>query len=200
VDAPHATETHLVVAGVGAARSTPDYAALEVMNAVLGGLFSSRINLNLREAHAYTYGAGSEFVYRKFPGPFWVTGSVDTPNTAPAVIEIFKELRRMRDTRMSPAELSMARDALVRALPDDFETGPSTVMALSRLFVYGLGLDYYVGLPGSLSAVTAESAQAAAQKYLDVDGMLVVAVGDRAAIEPKLRKLELGPIDTWLVQ
>jgi zinc protease len=191
VDSPRAQQTQLIVAGMGAPRNTADYPALEVMNAVLGGLFSSRINLNLREAHGYTYGAGSQFLYRKYPGPFWVSTGVRTDATAPAVTEIFKELTRIRETPIPSDELTMARDAIVRALPDEFETGTRTVNALGGLFVYNLGLDYYTGLARDVAAVTAANAQTAARKYLNTDGMIVVAVGDRKTIEPALRKLQL---------
>ena len=106
----------------------------------------------------------------------------------------------MRDTKMSPSELTMAKDAIVRALPDDFETGSSTVSTLSGLFVYDLGLDYYSRLAADISAVTADSAQAAARKYINPDRLIVVVVGDRARIEPGLRELNLGKLDTWTVR
>ena len=94
---------------LGVDRATPDYPTLEVMNSELGGLFSSRINLNLREEHGYTYGASSFFVYRRSLGYFVVGGGVRTDATAPAVTEILKEIRRMIDTPMKPEELSLAR-------------------------------------------------------------------------------------------
>ncbi len=192
VDTPGSPQTRVRVATIGPPRSTPDYPALTVMNAVLGGLFSSRINLNLREEHGYTYGAGSQFVFRKGPGPFWVSSAVRTDVTAPAVAEILKEIKRMADTPMSAQELAMGKDSIVRGLPADFETGGRTVGSLGSLFVYDLGLDYYSKLPAAINAVTVDSAEAAARKVLDPDRMIVVAVGDRAKIEPALRALKIG--------
>jgi zinc protease len=195
VDAPGAPQTEVVVATIGLARSTPDYPAVVVMNAALGGLASSRINLNLREQHGYSYGGGSEFTFRKFPGPFWVMSAVRTDATAPAITEILKEIRRMGQAPPSAEEMETAREAIARALPADFETTSSTVSALGGLFVYGLGLDYYTALPEAIRAVTADAVQKAAATHLDVGKMIVVAVGDRAKIEPALKGLNLGKLE-----
>jgi zinc protease len=190
-----APQTQLFVAGVGVARSTPDYAAINVLDTILGGLFSSRINLNLREQHGYTYGARSQFLYRKHPGLFWITTGVRTDATAAAVTEILKEVRRMAAEPVTPDEMVMAKDALVRTLPGMFETGSSTAGTLGELFIYGLGTDYYAKYPAAIAAVTPEMVQAAAVKYLRPDDLKVVAVGDRAAIEPALRTLNLGAVE-----
>jgi len=197
VDAPKAQQTQVIVGGLGAPRNTPEYPSLEVMNAVLGGLFTSRINLNLREAHGYTYGASSQFVFRKLPGPFWVSSAVRTDVTGDAVGEILKELSRIRTAPLTAEELTMAKDAIVRALPETFETAASTVNALGDIFVYKLGLDYYTRYAREIAAVTPASAQSAAQRYIDPAGMYVVAVGDRRAIEPGLKKLNIGPVAEW---
>src|SRR5437870_732500 len=121
VDRPGAPQTTLVCFSMGLARSTPDYVPVEVMNTDLGGLFSSRINMNLREAHGYTYGAGSFFRYHRSPGPFIVFSDVRTDVTAPATTEVFNELKRMRDTQMTPAELILSKDSIARSLPGRFE-------------------------------------------------------------------------------
>jgi len=117
VDRPGAQQTMVRLLQLGVGRATPDYAALEVMNSELGGLFSSRINLNLREEHGYTYGASSQFVYRRSQGYFAAGGGIRTDATAPAVTEIFKEIRRMVDTPMTAAELALAKDSQSRSLP-----------------------------------------------------------------------------------
>ncbi len=118
VDRPGAPQTTLVCFSMGLARSTPDYAPVEVMNTDLGGLFSSRINMNLREAHGYTYGAGSFFSYHHSPGPFIVFSDVRTDVTAPATTEVFNEVKRMRDTQMTPAELLLSKDSIARSCCD----------------------------------------------------------------------------------
>jgi zinc protease len=194
-DRPGAPQTQLIVAGVGVARQAPDYPAVTVMNTVLGGLFSSRINLNLREEHGYTYGAFSQVVARKHPGIFWVTTAVRTDATAPAVSEILGEVREIVQAPVTAEELTMAQDALVRTLPSQFETSAGTVSTLSELFVYRLGLDYYARYPETVTAVTAADALAAAKAHLDPAALKVIAVGDRSAIEAPLRRLNLGPIE-----
>jgi zinc protease len=195
VDVGKSQQTQLRVATIGVPRSTPDYASLNVMNNILGGLFSSRINLNLREDHSWTYGANSQFTFRKGAGPFWVGSGVDTPETGPAVGEILKEIRKMADTAVTPGELAMGKDALTRSLPAAFETSSSAVNTLNSLFIYDLGLDYYARFPASVTAITADAVQAAAKKYLVPEKMIVIAVGQQSSIEPGLRKLNLGAIE-----
>src|SRR5260370_14547110 len=106
---------------MGLARSTPDYAPVEVMNTDLGGLFSSRININLREAHGYTYGAGSFFSYHRAAGPFVVYSDVRIDATAPATSEVFNELKRMRETQITLAALILSQDSISRPLLGRFE-------------------------------------------------------------------------------
>jgi zinc protease len=194
-DRPGAPQTQLLVAGTGVARTAPDYPAINVMNTVLGGLFSSRINLNLREEHGYTYGARSQFVFRKHPGIFWVTSGVRTDVTAPAVSEILGEVRQITEAPVTDEELTMAKDALVRTLPSQFETSSGTVNTLSELFIYQLGLDYYARYPDAVRAVTGADALAAAKAHINPAALKVIAVGDRAAIEAPLRRLTLGAIE-----
>jgi len=195
VDRPGAQQTQVRLLQMGVSRATPDYPALEVMNSELGGLFSSRINLNLREEHGYTYGAGSTFVYRRTLGYFATGGGMRTDVTAPAVTEMLKEIHRMIDTEMKPEELSLAKDSQSRSLPGMYETSGGEAGALSELFVYNLSRDYFSLLPERLNAVTAGDAQAAAKKYLHPDQMILVCVGDRAKIEPELMKLDLGQVE-----
>src|SRR6266851_1162487 len=195
VDRPGAPQTRLECFSMGLARSTPDYEAVEVMNADLGGLFSSRINMNLREAHGYTYGASSFFAYHRAPGPFIADGDVRTDVTAPATAEIFNELRRMRDTQMTPAELILSKDSIARSLPGRFERGTEAAASFAELFTFDLPLDYYSTLPDRINAVTTEQAQAMAQKYILPDKMIVLAVGDRAKIEEDMKKLNLGKVE-----
>ena len=195
VDKPGAPQTELRVSTIGAPRSTPDYEAMRVMNEELGGLFSSRINLNLREEHGYTYGAGSQFVFRRTAGPFLVATGVRTDVTAPAVSEILKEIRRMRDTPMTNDELTMAKDSLVRSMPSDFQTSDDVTATTAAIYVYDLGLDYFSKYRSRLTAVTADQAKAAAEKYLVPEKLVVVAVGDRSKIGNALQGLKLGSLE-----
>jgi zinc protease len=195
VDRPGAQQTMVRLLQLGVDRATPDYPALEVMNSELGGLFSSRINLNLREEHGYTYGASSFFVYRRTTGYFVAGGGIRTDATAPAITEILKEIRRMIDTPMKPDELSLAKDSQSRSLPGIFETSSGEAGALSEVFVYNLARDYFSKLPDQLNAVTAEDAEAVAKKHLHPDQLILVCVGDRSKIEPELVKLDLGAVE-----
>jgi zinc protease len=195
VDMPGTPQTQLRVAGIGAARSTPDFRALQVMNNALGGLFSSRINMNLREQHGYSYGASSGFAFRRGAGPFVIAAGVRTDVTAPAVGEIFKEIAGMLEKPMSDEELQKAKDALANSLPGAFETGLNTVASFSNIFIYDLGLDYYTTYARQVHAVTAEQALDVARRYLVPDRLVVIAVGDRSAIEADLVKLNLGTLE-----
>src|SRR6266851_822848 len=195
VDRPGAPQTSLLIGTLGPPRSTPDYPALEVMNAELGGLFSSRIGLNLREEHGYTYGVRSGFAYFHGGGRFSAATEVRTEVTAPAVLEVFNELRRIRNTSMTSEELHLARGSKVSSLPAEFESTQGAVSKFVDLYLYDLGLDYYAKLPARLNVVSADEAQRVAQKYLVPEEMIVVAVGDRAKIEPEMRKLNLGPVE-----
>ena len=195
VDRPGAPQTTLVCYEMGVARSTPDYAPIEVMNTDLGGLFSSRINMNLREAHGYTYGAGSLFMYHRAPGPFFAYAPVRTDATAPATTEMFNELRRMRDTQMTPEEMKLSKDSITRSMPGRFERGTDAAATFAEVFVYDLPLDYFSKLPDSIDAVTPEQAQSIAQKYIHPDKIVVLAIGDRSKIEEDLKKLNLSKIE-----
>jgi zinc protease len=195
VDKPGSPQTVLRVGQVGVARSNPDAVPIEVMNTGLGGLFSSRINMNLREKNGYTYGAFSVFVYRRGAGPFYTGGSVRTDVTAPATREIFSELERIRTSDVTMDELKTAKDAYARSLPGYFETTAQTVASLRDIFVYNLPLDYYRQLPARIDAVTAADIRRVAEKYLTPNSMVIVAVGDRSKIEAELKKLNLGAIE-----
>jgi zinc protease len=192
VDQPGAAQTALRVTGIGVARDTDDFPALQVLNGALGGMFSSRLNDNLRETKGYTYGIFSYFRYDRTPGPFVIDGSVRTDVTGASVREIFREVNGIRNTPLPPAELAAARDAQVLSLPGQFETNADIGASLAEIFVYGLPPDYYARLPGQLSAVTAAQVQAAARKYLEPERLKVVAVGDRKRILPQLQPLGLG--------
>ncbi|KGF80398.1 peptidase M16 [Massilia sp. JS1662] len=192
VDKPGAPQTALRVTTIAATRKTPDYPAMQVMNAALGGLFSSRINLNLREEKGYSYGVFSAFRYDRTPGPFIIAGSVRTDVTGASISEIFREVNDMRARLLPAAELAGARDSLVYSLPGQFETNSGIGASLAETFVFDLPADYWRTLPDRYRGVTAAQVQAAAQKYLKPDQLKVIAVGDRAAILPQLQKLGLG--------
>jgi zinc protease len=195
VDKPGSPQTALVTFGVGLQRTSPDYPAVTVMNTMLGGLFSSRINMNLREEHGYTYGAFSRYRFYRGVGPFIAGAQVRTDVTAPATRELFSELDGIHTRPLSDAELRMAKDFIVRSLPGDFESADGVNSQLQGLWSFGLPLDYYSRLPARIEAVTSAQVQEAATKYVKPENLLVIAVGDKAKIEGGLKELGLAPVE-----
>lgn len=195
VDRPGAPQTLVLIGNLGVSRSTPDYAALEVMNNLLGGLFSSRINNNLREDHGYTYGGFSFFAYRRGTGLFAVGGGIRTDVTAPAVHEVFNELERIRATAPTADELKLAKGAFSQSLAGLFESSSQTANTVGELFTYDFPLDYYEKLPAKIDAVTADEVQRVANKYIHPETSVVIGAGDRAKIEDGLKKLTIGPVE-----
>jgi zinc protease len=197
VDKPGSPQTALLAFGIGIPRSSPDYAATTVMNTMLGGLFSSRINMNLREEHGYTYGAFSFFRFYRGTGPFIAGAQVRSDVTAPAAEQLFKELDGIHTRPLTDAELRLAKDSIIRSLPGDFESAGSVNEQLADLWVFNLPQDYYAKLPAQIDGVTSADAQAAAAKYIHPDNLLVIAVGDKSKIESGLKDLKLGPVEEW---
>lgn len=192
VDRPSATQTSLAFALPGTPRKTPDFEAIVVMNTILGGQFTSRLNLNLREAHAYTYGARSGFDFRDGPGPFTAGGAMVREKTSEAIKEILSELDRIRKTPVTDDELADAKSNLVRQLPSKFETAGETVGTLAALALYGLPLDELSQREARIQKVTKEDVKRVAETYLRVDEMRIVLVGDAAVVKPGLLTLGLG--------
>ena len=195
VDKAGAPSTALIVAQPGPARSTPDYAALQVMNAALGGIFTSRINLNLREDKGYTYGAATGFTFRRGGGPFMARTTVRADVTGPALREIFREIERMAKEPPGADELEKARNANLLTLPAEFESNAATASAFAQIHVYGLEQDYYERLPRLLREVDARQIERVTRLYMTPGKMRVIAVGDRARVEPQLKELGLGPVE-----
>ena len=195
VDKPGSPQTTLIAFGLGVPRNTPDYPAIIEMNSILGGLFSSRVNMNLREKNGFTYGAFSAFSFYRQGGPLFAGAQVRTDVTAPAARELFAELNRIHTDPATPEELKLAKDNALRSLPGDFETVGSESALMSQLFVYGLPNDYFQKLPAAYEAVTPDAVAKAAADYIHPQNLVVVAVGDKAKIQPELEKLNLGPIE-----
>jgi len=194
LDQPEASQTQLRVGCVGAPRMTEDYYALMVLNTVLGGSFSSRLNTNLREQHGYGYGAGSQFDFRLLPGPFVIWSAIESSVTDSALIEVFNELARIREP-VPALELDRAKHYLALSYPANFQTISSTAVQLDEMATYGLEEDYFSHYIDSILAPTAEELQLAAERYLDPGRMVIVLVGDRRVIEEPARALQLGPLE-----
>ncbi len=189
-----AVQTEIRVGHVGVPRLIPDFHAVSVMSAILGGLFNSRLNRKLREEKGYTYGAGAGFDLRRGAGPFAVRAAVNTEVTVPAVLDMLTELDGIRAAPPTTAELHAARDFLVGVFPLRFETPPAVVGAIAGLFIHGLPMDELDRYRPAIEAVTADDVQSVAQRYIKPDELAIVLVGDADAILPALEGAAIGPI------
>jgi zinc protease len=194
VDKADAPQSELRIGHVGVPRAHPDYFPILVMNAVLGGLFNSRINLNLREQHAYTYGASSYFDWRRGAGPFVVSSAVQSDVTADAAREVMLEIERMRTHEIASDELDLAASWLDGVFPIKYETTSAIAQALAAMVVYGLPEDYFDTYRANVRAVTLPDVLRAAEHHLHPDRMQLVVVGDAAAVRAPLEELEFGPL------
>ncbi len=193
VDKPGAAQSSFRIGGIGAARSTKDYFALQVMNTMLGGSFGSRLNQNLREKHGYTYGASSGFSYRRSAGPFTASAEVVTAKTDSALMEFMKELSAIRDA-VPADELARAKRYLQLGLPQGFETTRGIAGQLLPLVTNDIPLDFYNTAVQRIGAVTQADIQRVAREYIDPSRLTLVIVGDKKMIEPGIRALNPGTI------
>ena len=194
VEKPNAPQSELRVGHLGVPRAHPDHLSIVVMNAILGGLFSSRINLNLRERHAFTYGASSGFEWRRGPGPFVVSTAVKTEVTARAVEEILREIDAMRAAPPSADEVSLATEYLAGVFPIRFESTSAVAGALASATTFGLPEDWFTRYRDLVRAVTPAQVHTAAQTHLDPSRLLVLAVGDAPAIEDAMAAQGVGTV------
>ena len=192
---PGAVQTELRIGHVGLPRRVPDFHAVQVMAAILGGLFNSRLQMNLREDKGYTYGVGAGLDMRRGAGPFSVRTAVQTAATVPAISESLAELLRMRETQVTAAELASARDFLVGVFPLRFETPGAVVAALAGLFVNELPDDELARYRREVEAVTIEHVQRAALDHIDPDRLAIVAVGDADAVAAELGSAGFGELE-----
>jgi zinc protease len=199
VDKPGAAQSEIRITCVGARRSTDDYAALLVMNTILGGSFTSRLNQNLREQHGYTYGAASSFAFRLHPGPFTAASGVQTAVTDKALTEFMKELRGILEP-VPEEELNRAKNYIAYGYPSEFQTVADLSGHLQQLAAFGLPDDYFNSFVRRILAVTKDDVKRVARKYLDPDRMAIVVVGDRAQIEKGLAALKLGPLTVSTIE
>ena len=177
VDKPGAPQTALYAFGLGVAQNSPDSQALDVMNYTLGGSFGSRINMNLREVHGYTYGARTGFTQYREGGEFYSGALVRTDVTAPAAKEMMAEIRNFPGKPSTADELDAAKEALVRSLPGRFETTTAIAGAINSIYIYNRPLDYYAKLPEKYQAVSEQEIARVAKEYLHPDQLVIVTAG-----------------------
>jgi zinc protease len=195
VHRPGAVQTEIRIGHPGLARRNPDFHAASVMSAILGGLFNSRLNMNLREDKGYTYGASAGFDMRRGRGPFTARAAVNTEVTIPALDEFRRELDRIRQEPVTEAELRSARDFLVGVFPLRFETPGPVAGSLAGLFVHGLPQDELTRYRDAIEAVTVEDVLRVAQEHIHPDKAAIVLVGDHDTFAAALEAENLGPIE-----
>jgi zinc protease len=191
-----AAQAELRIGHPSVSRTHPDYFPLSLMNAVLGGLFSSRINLNLREAHGWTYGAHSGFDWRRTSSPFSVSTAVATDVTADAVRETLAEIDRIREAPIAADELSLAVSFLDGVFPIRYETTAAVASALANQVIFGLPEDYFDTYRSAVRAVTVDAVLRVAREQLAPDRLQIVVAGDADPLLQSLGTLGLGPVTT----
>jgi len=195
VDKPGASQSFVAAALIGATRSTPDYAALQVLNTVLGGQLVSRLNLNLREDKGFTYGSYSVFSFAAVPGGFTAFAPVQTKVTAAALKELVAELTGVTGGKpITDKELAYAVGTITNGYARRFETAEQIVRELVDTVLYNLPTDTLEAYPKQVAAIPAGAVAAAGKKYIQPDRLAIVIVGDKAVLEKDLVALNLGPV------
>jgi predicted Zn-dependent peptidase len=193
VDKPGAEQASFRIGCIGAARSTADYFPIHVMNTILGGAFTSRLNQNLRERNGYTYGAFSRFDMRMAAGPFTASSEIGAMHADSALREFLHEFNAIHDV-VSLDELTKAKQYLALQLPGTFETNTAIAQRVTAVALYGLPLDYYNQYVDRIDAVTQADVQRVAQTYITPESLTIVIVADRRTVEPSLRALHVAPV------
>ena len=194
VDKPGAPQSEIRIGYPCLPRSTPDFFPVIVMNRILGGQFSSRLNINLRERRGLTYGAQTQFIFNKHEGPFIASAAVESSETGNAIREFLIEMEKMRADGITEEEIEFSRGGLAGSFALSFETASQQAGALQNIALYGLPMDYYSHYIENLHAVTREDISRVARRYLDTSRMTIIVVGDLQAMKGEIEELQLGEI------
>jgi zinc protease len=190
-DRPGAPQSIVRIVAPGTDRFSPDRPGLSMLNAILGGSFTSRLNFNLREKHGFTYGAASSFSFLRQAGSFAARAAVFVESTAPAVREMLSELSGLRERPITADEHAKAHATLLMRVAEGLSSTGGMATTFGELGLYGLPLDEPMRFVAALRRTTADDLRALGERYVDPDAGCIVIVGDRAAIEPGLRDLGL---------
>lgn len=194
VDRPGAVQSELRIGHVGVARHHEDYYALLVLNTIVAGAFTSRLNMTLREKHGFTYGVRSAFVFRRAAGPFVIQTAVASDVTARAIEETLRELNDIRESGVSHDEVRAARDYLKGTLPLEMQTTEHIAARIADLHTFQLPPDYFESYRNRIAAVQSDDVVRAAREHLHLDRIAIIVVGNAAEIEDDLRALGYGDI------
>lgn len=186
VDRPGASQTALHLGHGGLPRNHPDIHAVMVTNVLFGGKFTSRLNLNLRERHGFTYGVNSLFARRRGPGPFSIRAAVATDVAGAAVRETLHEIERLHQSPPDAEELRETQDYMLGVFAYTLQTITDVGNRLESLVVHDLPDDYYDTYPGVLGEVTAEEILDVARRHIRPDRLVIVACGPAEDLRPQL--------------
>jgi zinc protease len=192
IDKPGAAQSEIRIGFPAVARNTPDFFAINLMNRDLGGQFSSRLNLNLREKHGFTYGARSSFSFGKLPGPFVAAAGVVTAKTDSSLQEFKYEIDRMGKEGMTADQLRFVKKGYVGGFAMTFETPAQIAGALQNIILYNLPETYYATYLQNIDKVTLDDVNTVAKKYMNTEHMAFVVVGDLKVVREGSEKLGLG--------
>ncbi len=195
VHRPGSVQSEIRMGHPGIPRRHPDYYAVSVMSMILGGLFGSRLMTNLREDKGYAYGAYAGFDLRRGAGPFSARAAVNTEATVPAIRELLRELDRIREEPVTPAELAAAHNYLVGVFPLRFETPGPVAGSLAGLFIHDLPEDELSRYRPAIEAVTADDVLRVAREHIHPDRCAIVLVGDQDKIRDELASTGIAPVD-----
>lgn len=199
IDKPGSAQSVITIGKIGAPRLTEDHNSIVVMNTILGGSFTSRLNNNLREVHGYTYGAGSRFSFRPIPGSFYATSSVQTEVTDKALTEFFNELNGIRNP-IPGDELNRGKNLVALSYPGNFQTVADIASQLEEMVQYNLPSNYFDEYVNRMLGVSGNSVNSSAVKYIIPEKMIVVVVGDKSKIEESIKSLNLGTIKNLSIE
>lgn len=195
VDRPEAAQTELRIGHVGLPRSHPDFTAVSVMNSLLGGKFTSRLNINLRERRGFTYSVYSSFSRRRGAGPFVVSSAVATEHVGQAIAEIRRELEKLQDEPPSAAELDETKSYILGVFPYTLQSLEGLSDRLREIAVHDLPIDHWDRYPQDVRAVDGREILRVAREHLHPDRLTIVAVGPEAVLRPQLEPL--GAPTVW---
>jgi zinc protease len=197
VDRPGSVQSSIIVGQPGLRATDPDYLSMVALNHVLGGGFSSRINMNLREKHGYTYGAFSGLDLRPGSGAFRITSDVRTSATDSALVEAVNEYKRIATEAVPAPELTGAINNIVSSFPSAVQTVQGLTGRIQQLIIWGLPADFYATYREKLAAITPADVRNVATARLTPNNVIVVVAGDLSKIEAPIRARNFGTVEVW---
>ncbi|MEO7362793.1 MAG: pitrilysin family protein [Gemmatimonadaceae bacterium] len=195
VDMPNKPQSQLLLARTVVREYSPDMAKLDVTDMILGGLFASRLNANIREAKGYSYGFNSRLQWLKGPSSLRAQGAVTRETTDSSLIEAMKEVRGMTGSiPVTQDKLTAAKNSRTLSLPAQLQSIDGVSAVVSRIVDNGLPKDWWSQYIASVNATTPADIAAMSKKYFDPDHLVVLIVGDKAKIFDSIKATNIAPI------